>query len=88
LYSDLVDVWKLVIKIKENGENLEVNLFIGTWKTTPYLIENGTRYNELSSNPTFYNNGSRRSESIYDDEIMWNPYIIENNQICLGEVNA
>jgi len=75
-------------KDKGNGESLEDNLFIGMWKTTPYLIENGTRIDEPSSNATFYNNGTMRSESVYDDVIMWTPYIIENNQICLGETGA
>jgi len=75
-------------KDKENGESSEVNSFIGMWKTTPYRIENGTRIDEPSSNATIYNNGTMRTESVYDNEIMWTPYIIENNQICFGEAGA
>lgn len=72
---------------KNNGGNSEGNLFIGTWKDTPYTIENGTRKNQSSSNVTFYYNGTMRTESVYDEEILWTPYIIKNNQICFGAVN-
>jgi hypothetical protein len=76
-------------KDKENGENSEVNAFIGKWKTTIYYYaENGTRYDEPSSNSTFYTNSTMGSESVEADEIIWTPYVIENNQICLGEANA
>jgi hypothetical protein len=76
-------------KEKENGESSEINLFIGKWKTTIYYFDiNGTRFDEPSSNSTFYNNGTMGSESIEADEIVWTPYVIENNQICLGEANA
>jgi len=74
---------------KENGENPEVNVFIGKWKTTIYYYDiNGTKYDEQPSNSTFYTNGTMGSESAYDDEIIWTPYVIENNQICLGEANS
>ena len=73
---------------KENGVSPVVKLFIGKWKTTPYIVyENGTRSNETSSNSTFYTNGTMGSESVQDDEIIWTPYTIENNQICLGDAN-
>ena len=75
-------------KDKENGENPEINEFIGKWKTTPYNVdENGTRYNETSSYSTFYINDTMGSESVEDNEIIWTPYTIENNQICFGDVN-
>jgi hypothetical protein len=75
-------------KDKENGESSEVNLFIGKWKTTIYYFdENETRFDKPSSNSTFYNNGTMGSESVEDDEIIWTPYVIENDQICLGEAN-
>jgi hypothetical protein len=28
------------------------------------------------------------SESAENDEIIWTPYVLENNQICFGEANA
>ena len=76
-------------KDKENGESPEINEFIGKWKTTIYYYdENGTRYNETSSNSIFYTNGTMGSESVVDNVSIWTPYVIENNQICIGEVNA
>jgi hypothetical protein len=76
-------------KDKENGKNSEDNLFIGKWKTSIYYFdENGTRYNETSSNSTFYTNGTMGSGSVEDNEIIWTPYTIENNQICIGEADA
>ncbi|VVB61671.1 Uncharacterised protein [uncultured archaeon] len=76
-------------KDKGNGKSPEVNLFIGKWKTTPYdIYENGTRFNENFSNSTFYTNGTMGSESVVSDEIIWTPYVIENNQICFGEANT
>lgn len=74
---------------KENGESPEVKLFLGKWRTTIYYYDqNETRYDSNSSNSTFYNNGTMGSESVEDDKIIWTPYVIDNNQICLGEVNA
>ena len=76
-------------KDKENGENSDDNLFIGKWKTKLYYFdENGTRYEEQSSNSTFYNNGTMGSESVEDDTIIWTPFVIDNNQICFGEANT
>jgi hypothetical protein len=67
----------------------ETNLFIGKWKTAPYQVyQNGTRYDGIPSNSTFYTNGTMGSEEVIDDEIIWTPYVIENNQICFGEANA
>jgi len=74
---------------KENGVNPELKVFIGKWKTTIYYYDiNGTKYDEQPSNSTFYTNGTMGSESAYDDEIIWTPYVIQDNQICLGEVNS
>ena len=76
-------------KDKQNNESSEINLFIGKWKTVPYYFdENGTRYDDQPSNSTFYNNGTMGSESIEDNEIIWTPFVIKNNQICFGEVNT
>jgi len=76
-------------KDKENSENSEVNVFIGKWKTTIYYVEeNGTRHDEQPSNSTFYINGTMGSVSVEDNEIIWTPYVIENNQICIGEADA
>jgi hypothetical protein len=76
-------------KDKGNGQNSEVNLFIGKWKTIPHVVyANGSIFNESSSNSTFYNNGTMGSESVENKEIIWTPYTINNNQICLGEANA
>jgi len=76
-------------KDTENGDNPESNIFIGRWKTTIYSFDrNGTRYDELPSNSTFYNNGTMGSESVEDDEIIWTPYSLENDQICFGEATA
>ena len=76
-------------KDKENGESPEINLFIGKWKTILYYFdENETRYDEQSSNSTFYNNGTMGSESVEDDTIIWTPYAIESNQICFGKINT
>ena len=45
-------------KDKENGENPEVKLFIGKWRTTIYyLIKMEQDMIQHSSNSTFYNNG-------------------------------
>lgn len=75
-------------KDKENNDTSEVNLFIGKWKTTPYIIyENGTTYDDQPSKSTFYSNGTMGSESIEDDTIIWTPFVIENNQICFGDYN-
>jgi len=75
-------------KDTENGENSEINEFIGKWKTTPYdVYENGTRYNETSSYSTFYTNGTMGSESVEGNETIWTPYTIENKQICFGDAN-
>ena len=72
----------------KNEDNTKDNLFIGKWKTTIYYFdENGTKHDEKPSNSTFYNNGTMGSESIENNEIIWTPYAIENNQICFGEVN-
>jgi hypothetical protein len=76
-------------KNKENGQSPEVNVFIGKWKTTIYYYdENGTKYDEKPSNSTFYTNGTMGSESVEDNETIWTPYAIENNQICLGEADV
>jgi len=75
-------------KDKENGKISEVNPFIGKWKTIIYYFdENGVRYDEQPSNSTFYNNGTKGSESVEDNEIIWTPFVIEKNQICFGEIN-
>lgn len=74
---------------KDNGGSSVANPFIGKWKTTPHdVYQNGTRFNENSSNSTFYNNGTMGSESVVADEIIWTPYVIQNNQICFGEANT
>jgi hypothetical protein len=71
-----------------NKNNTKSNLFIGEWKTTIYYFdENGTRHDEKPSKSTFYNNGTMGSESVENNEIIWTPYTIENNQICFGEIN-
>jgi len=76
-------------KDTENGDNSESNIFIGKWKTTIYYYDiNGTRYDEQPSNSTFYINGTMGSESVEDDEIIWTPYSLENDQICFGEATA
>ena len=72
----------------DNKNNTKSNLFIGEWETTIYYFdENGTRHDEKSSSSTFYNNGTMGSESVENNEIIWTPYTIENDQICFGEVN-
>ncbi len=76
-------------KDKENDISPEVKLFLGKWKTIIYYYDvNGTRYDEQSSNSTFYTNGTMGSESAYEDVLIWTPYVIQDNQICLGEANA
>ena len=71
-----------------NKNNTKSNLFIGEWETTIYYFdENGTRHDEKSSKSTFYNNDTMGSESVENNEIIWTPYTIENDQICFGEVN-
>lgn len=72
---------------KKNGENLELNEFIGRWKTSIYYYDiNGTKYDEQPSNSTFYTNGTMGSESVENNETIWTPYTVENNKICFGEV--
>lgn len=75
-------------KDKENGKSSEVNLFIGKWKTTIYYLdENGTGYDQPSSNSTFYTNGTMGADSVEGNETIWTPYAIENDQICMGDAN-
>ena len=76
-------------KDKENGISPEVKLFLGKWKTTIYcLMKMEQDMMKQSSNSTFYTNGTMGSESAYEgDEMIWTPYVIQNNQICLGEAN-
>lgn len=71
-----------------NDKSSDFNLFIGKWKNIIYYFdEYGERYDEPSSNTTFYNNGSMASESVENDELIWTSFNLENNQICLGEIN-
>ena len=72
----------------DSENNTKGNLFIGEWETTIYYFdENGTRHDEKSSKSTFYSNGTMGSESVENNEIIWTPFAIENDQICFGKVN-
>jgi hypothetical protein len=69
----------------DEKNKIEGNTFIGTWETYPYYYVYGNRINETPSTATIYENGTMRTESVVNDEIIWNPYTIENNKFCMGE---
>jgi hypothetical protein len=74
------------IEQKDNTENSVENLFIGTWKTTPYYTIEGERFEEPSSTATIFENGTMRSESVYEEITMWNPYTLDDTYFCLGDI--
>lgn len=71
---------------QDNKENIVENSFIGTWKSNPYYFVGGERYDEPSSTAIIYENGTMRSESVYEEKTMWNPYTLDDTNYCLGDI--
>ena len=61
------------------------NTLIGSWETYPYYYENGVRVDDIPSTAIIYENGTMASKSVFDNSTIWNPYLMVNNQFCLGE---
>ena len=71
---------------KDKNEKKVENSFIGTWSSNPYYIVGGERNDEPSSTAIIYENGTMRSESVYEDITMWNPYTLDDKYFCLGDI--